>query len=134
MSVETDIAGDACAERATHVTEQPPPSSEGCPTPLGWAEVLQSFRAESTAWSVDVEGGFLRGRTLGRGRPLYFLNGISGNCELFCLLAWLLRDDFRCVLFDYRNGGSKWLTPSQLVEDLLVVADARHDRTAFATR
>jgi pimeloyl-ACP methyl ester carboxylesterase len=129
MSVETDIAGDASAAKATHATEQSPPSSEGCPTPLGWAEVLQSFRAESAAWSLDVEGGLLRGRTLGRGRPFYFLNGISGNCELFCLLAWLLRDDFRCVLFDYRNGDSKRLTSSQLVDDLLAVADAQHDRT-----
>ena len=91
--------------------------------------MLQSFRAESAAWSVDVEGGLLRGRTLGRGRPLYFLNGISGNCELFCLLAWLLRDDFRCVLFDYRNGDSKRLTSGQLVDDLLAVADAQRDHT-----
>jgi pimeloyl-ACP methyl ester carboxylesterase len=130
MSVETDIVGEASADRAGHLTEQPPlPSSEGCPSPLGWAEVLQSFRAESADWSVEVDGGLLRGRTLGRGRPLYLLNGISGNFELFCLLTWLLRDDFRCVLFDYRNAGSKRLTASRLVDDLIAVADAQHNRT-----
>jgi pimeloyl-ACP methyl ester carboxylesterase len=130
MSVETNIVGNASADRAGQATEQPSlPSSEGCPSPLGWAEVLQSFRAESADWSVEVEGSLLRGRSLGRGRPLYFLNGISGNCELFCLVAWLLRDDFRCVLFDYRNSDTKRLTAIRLVDDLIAVADAQQDRT-----
>jgi pimeloyl-ACP methyl ester carboxylesterase len=96
---------------------------------LGWAEVLASFRAESAAWSVDVDGRSVQGRTLGVGRPLYFLNGISGDCELFCLLAWLLRDEFRCVLFDYPSGGAKGLTAARFVGDLMAVADAQHDRT-----
>jgi pimeloyl-ACP methyl ester carboxylesterase len=140
MSVETDFTGIAPANSAGPVREQSLlPASEGCPSPLGWAEVLESFRAESTAWSVDVDGGLLSGRTLGRGRPLYFLNGISGDCELFCLLAWLLRDDFRCVLFDYRSRAAERrpdqgrqperLTASRLGNDLIAVADAQGDRT-----
>jgi pimeloyl-ACP methyl ester carboxylesterase len=140
MSVETDFVGNASADPSGEVIEDAPrpASSEGCPSPLGWAEVLESFREESTAWSVDVEGAVLHGRTLGGkkqggGRPLYFLNGISGNCELFCLLAWLLRDDFRCVLFDYRghdaNRGLPRLSLPRLVDDFLAIADAQGDRT-----
>jgi pimeloyl-ACP methyl ester carboxylesterase len=146
MSVETDFVGNAPADSAGEmIADAPPPaSSEGCPSPLGWAEVLDSFRAESTAWSIEVAGAVLHGRTLGMGRPLYFLNGISGNCELFCLLAWLLRDDFRCVLFDYRshdsanrgraaNGDASarpgGLGLKRLVDDFLAVADAQRDQT-----
>ncbi|HET6326949.1 MAG TPA: alpha/beta fold hydrolase [Planctomycetaceae bacterium] len=136
MSVETDFVGNAAADSAGEVIEDAPrpASSEGCPSPLGWAEVLESVRAESTAWSIDVEGAVLHGRTLGRGRPLYFLNGISGNWELFCLLAWLLRDDFRCVLFDYRTheasgaADSARLSTKRLADDFLAVADGQHDQ------
>ncbi len=154
MSVKTDFAAqlgaespepvDAAGPLAPQAAESATPhapeaaSSEACPTPLGWAEVLESFRAESTAWTVDADGRPLHARTLGRGQPLYFLNGISGDCELFCLLAWLLRDQFRCVLFDYRdrsspltNGASPKspLTVDRLADDLLAVADAQHDAT-----
>lgn len=139
MSVETDFVGNASADSAGEVIEDAPrpPSSEGCPTPLGWAEVLESFRATSTAWSLQVDGAVLHGRTLGTGRPLYFLNGITGNCELFCLLAWLLRDEYRCVLFDYRShdasggakGNSAQLGLQRLVDDFLAVADAQQDQT-----
>jgi pimeloyl-ACP methyl ester carboxylesterase len=154
MSVEIDLAGhvstesagplaqptrEAATQAAGVLTQEAAaaPSSEACPTPLGWAEVLESFRAESAPWTVDVAGSLLHGRTLGRGQPLYFLNGISGNCELFCLLTWLLRDQFRCVLFDYRDRNSPasrganakpaGLTVERLADDLLAVADAQHD-------
>jgi pimeloyl-ACP methyl ester carboxylesterase len=141
MSVETDFVGNEPADSAGEVVAgvAPPASSEGCPSPLGWAEVLESFRAESTAWSIEVAGAVLHGRTLGVGRPLYFLNGISGNCELFCLLAWLLRDDFRCVLFDYRSLEPNRSRPAnerpaplglnRLVDDFLAVADSQRDQT-----
>jgi pimeloyl-ACP methyl ester carboxylesterase len=145
MSVETHFVGNEPADSAGEVIAgaPPPASSEGCPSPLGWAEVLESFRAESRAWSIEVAGAVLHGRTLGVGRPLYFLNGISGNCELFCLLAWLLRDDFRCVLFDYRSHEanrpreandapskpSGRLGLDRLVDDFLAVADAQRDQT-----
>jgi pimeloyl-ACP methyl ester carboxylesterase len=146
MSVEIDFVGKDSADLADDVTDDshPSPSSEGCPSPLGWAEVLESVRAVNREWSIAVHGGVLRGRTIGRGRPLYFLNGISGNSELFCLLAWLLRDEFRCVLFDYRsqettgNGGNGRASPlgaARLVDDLMAVADSQQDRTfdVFAT-
>ena len=52
MSVETDFVDNASADSAGEVIEDAPrpASSEACPSPLGWAEVLESFRAESTAW------------------------------------------------------------------------------------
>ena len=133
--METHPVGDASAdsaEIAEHSLAESP--SETCPSPLGWAEVLESVRAQSAHWSLDVEGAVLRGQTLGQGRPLYFLNGISGNRELFCLLAWLLKDDFCCVLFDYRSRGSNTreneyrtqpLTRSMLAKDLIAIADAQ---------
>ncbi|MEO1996129.1 MAG: hypothetical protein ABGZ17_12725, partial [Planctomycetaceae bacterium] len=72
-----------------------------CPTPLAWRDVLDGFRRDSTSWSVALESGLVRGRTIGRGPPLYLLNGFSGTLELYALTAWLLREQFRCVLLDY---------------------------------
>jgi pimeloyl-ACP methyl ester carboxylesterase len=140
MSVETDFVGKTSADSAGNLApdSQPALPSEGCPSPLGWVEVLESFRNQSTAWSIEVDGSVLHGRTLGQGRPLYFLNGISGNCELFCLLAWLLREDFRCVLFDYRSGETTSprrserrgrLVATQIVNDFMTVAGAQSDST-----
>jgi pimeloyl-ACP methyl ester carboxylesterase len=142
MSVETPhFIGDPSADSAGHAAEgsvAPASPSESCPSPLGWAEVLESFRAECVPSTLQVAGGELAARTLGSGRPLYFLNGISGNCELFCLLAWLLREDFRCVLFDYRgartDGQAGRQRPVRLstrpcVDDLIAVADAQQDPT-----
>jgi pimeloyl-ACP methyl ester carboxylesterase len=140
MSVETDSVGARAASGESPgpvADNSQAPTSEGCPTPLGWADVLESVRAESAAWSLEVDGAVLHGRTLGAGRPVYFLNGITGDWELFCLLAWVLRDEFRCVLFDYRSRDSNeqasvesrpWrLTPSRLVQDLMALADSQHD-------
>jgi pimeloyl-ACP methyl ester carboxylesterase len=112
---------------------------EGCPPPLGWAEVLESFRSQSRTWQIERGDAILTGRTFGEGRPLYFLNGIAGTHELFCLLAWLLQEDFRCVLFDYpiagRNRPRTPLSIDGLVADLLAIADAQGDRSfsLFAT-
>ena len=74
---------------------------EGCPSPLGWAEVLKAVHSQSALWQVKVGGDTITGRTLGAGPPLYFLNGFAGNSDLYCLIVWLLRDEFRCVVFDY---------------------------------
>jgi pimeloyl-ACP methyl ester carboxylesterase len=140
MSVETHPFGNPSADSAEiaveHSLEGQP--SETCPSPLGWTEVLESVRAQSEHWSLEVEGAVLRGQTLGRGRPIYFLNGISGNRELFCLLAWLLKDDFCCVLYDYRSRDSSTrenrrrttrLTYSVLANDLIAIADAQQHPT-----
>jgi pimeloyl-ACP methyl ester carboxylesterase len=80
----------------------PPESAEPCPTPLSTLEVFESFERESTAWEVATPMGPVRGQTLGQGPAMYFLNGLEGTGDLFRLLAWLLREEFRCVIFDGR--------------------------------
>src|SRR5262249_47884803 len=74
---------------------------EGCPAPLAWRQVLDAFRTESTSWSVDRGEYRIEGRAWGEGAPLYFLNGMGGTHELFALLVWLLKDSYRCVVYDY---------------------------------
>jgi pimeloyl-ACP methyl ester carboxylesterase len=74
---------------------------EACPPPLAWREVLSAFHEQADDWSVDRPGYHLPGRAIGTGSPLYLLGGFGGSYQLYALLAWLLRDDFRCVLWDY---------------------------------
>jgi pimeloyl-ACP methyl ester carboxylesterase len=136
MPFDSDFIGqmpaDSCGMTAYDSLAVTTP--EGCPSPLGWAQVLEAFRAQSTSWSVRVGGESVDGRTFGNGRPLYFLNGLTGTSDLFCLLVWLLRDDFRCVVFDYptQNGTAKprrRLTAAGLADDLFAVADSQGDST-----
>ena len=117
-----------------------PPEGEGCPPPLEWQQVVQEFVQQGDAWYLDRPGYRLQGRTWGTGQPLYFLNGINGTHELFALLVYLLRNEYRCVLFDYpgTRGGSaesRGLTLDQLDDDLFAVADQIGDQQfdLFAT-
>lgn len=73
----------------------------GCPPPLAWTEVLANFRENSHSFEVGEGTSRISGATFGQGAPLYFLNGWSGDADLFCLTAWLLRDQFRCVVINY---------------------------------
>lgn len=81
-------------------TDQDAGVPEPCPPALSTVEVFESFAAEGDAWEFEGPFGAIRGHTLGEGPAIYFLNGLEGTSELFRLLAWLLRDDFRCVLYD----------------------------------
>lgn len=103
---------------------------EPCPTPLSWQDVVETFRTESEPWEHD--GGRLKGAIWGDGPPLYFLNGFTGNHELFSLSAFVLRDYFRCVLFDYagseRDRVSEHPTSiNEIADDVLRIADTLHD-------
>ena len=103
---------------------------EPCPTPLSWQDVVETFRAESERWQFDEHR--LHGAIWGDGPPLYFLNGITGNHELFALSAYLLRDQFRCVLLDYSGSDRDRLSESprsyrSISRDLLAIADTLHD-------
>src|SRR5580700_10847165 len=119
MSIETEFVGNPTAPTPDVVTNDPTAvtTADGCPAPLGWVQVLEAVRAQSTPWSVEVEGHQFSGRTLGVGPPLYFLNGLAGTSDLFCLLVWLLRDEFRCVVFDYPARTSR--RPRSLTNELL---------------
>ena len=105
---------------------------EPCPTPLAWHEVLEAFRNDSESWDFDHHGTTVSGRALGTGPPLYFLNGIGGTCDLYCLITWLLRDRFRCVLFEYprpRGFGSLFSSRGDYVRLLSAVMNHQgHER------
>lgn len=115
------------------VAGPPDPAGEGCPPPLEWQEVLREFHATSQPWYLDRPRYRLTGRVFGKGRPLYFLNGIGGSHELFVLTTWLLKDEFRCVLFDYPGSEPSRRRESragleELVSDLFAIADVCGDR------
>ncbi|NQV25402.1 MAG: alpha/beta hydrolase [Rhodopirellula sp.] len=117
-------------------SESVPASGEGCPTPLAWKQVRTEFLTQSEEFSFSESGLTLSGRILGEGTPLYFLNGISASSTLFCLTAWLLRDEFRCVILDYPPEARNL---DQLAQSLDLVATQLGDQqfdlyaTSFGT-
>ncbi len=107
----------------------------GCPPPLEWQDVLREFHSQANAWYLDRRNYCISGRTLGSGPPLYLLNGFTGTHELYALLVWLLRDQYRCVLFDYAMPATRGpVTLGDLADDLVAVGDAAGDAswTVFA--
>lgn len=103
-----------------------------CPTPLSWQKVLAASDEQARSWELHGLHGPIHGRTIGNGPPLVFLNPLLGDCRLFALVAWLLRDDFRCVLFDdssLAQPRSRIIRGSvaDLVDDLWAVADTLGD-------
>lgn len=142
MSLETDLVGVTPAAHSEPTATDPTATTtaDGCPNPLGWAEVLEAFRSQSRAWSVRVDGDLIFGRTIGTGRAVYFLNGLTGNSDLLSLLVWLLRDDFRCVVIEYPtrsepSSNRRILTAERLAADLFAAAEGQGDATfsLFAT-
>jgi 3-oxoadipate enol-lactonase len=128
-----------CALTSTDGVFRPGPL-DGCPTPLGWKQVLDTFHEQSTSWEVARSGYSLHGRTWGSGPPLYLLCGMGGTSDSFCLLVYLLKDLFRCTVFDY--PGTLGATPAgyevsleSLRDDVLAVADFHGDQQfdLFAT-
>ncbi len=75
-----------------------------CPTPLEWHDILSRFIQEADHWYLETSAGQILGRTWGQGPTLYFQNGLSGTHELYSLIVWLLRENYRCVLFDYPDS------------------------------
>jgi pimeloyl-ACP methyl ester carboxylesterase len=120
------------------LASSPPEPAEPCPTPLSTAEVFDSFDRQCTAWEVETNWGMVQGQSLGEGPPLYFLNSLEGTSELFRLLAWLLREEFRCVLFDARrnpiSNGKTASDPASVpeVRQLFAVADFHKDDSFLA--
>ncbi|QDU39185.1 Alpha/beta hydrolase family protein [Maioricimonas rarisocia] len=105
-------------------------SGESCPTPLSWEQVLEEFTRSGSPLEVGSTGGTITGATYGSGSPLYFLGGISGDHRLFALLAYLLREEHRCVLLDYPDLPGR-LRPlerlNRIVDGILAVADQLQD-------
>ncbi len=84
------------------------PPAPSCPPPLVWTQVLANFRADAQPFELHPHGELIRGLAFGSGQPLYVLNSWSGTPESFCLLAWLLKDQFRVVLMDYPATAPSW--------------------------
>jgi len=119
--------GDSAPSAAADVAA---PAADGaCPPPLAWEEVVGEFHRQSEAWYLDRQAYRLSGRILGSGPTLYFLNGFTGTHELYALLVWLLRDEFRCVLIDYPSPAGPHLTLHGLADDLVAVADTCRDQS-----
>jgi len=120
------------AKPTSFATLGEPPVGEPCPTPLVWQEVLAAYRSESTAWELTHGSRRLVGRTWGQGRPLYLLNGFAATAEMSALTMWLLREEFRCVVFDTFEGGmSRRTRPTMggFASDVFAVADHHGDST-----
>jgi pimeloyl-ACP methyl ester carboxylesterase len=97
-----------------------------CPPPLAWVDVLHEFREASKTVDVDFNGFKISARVWGSGQPLYFLNGICGDSDVFCLLGWLIQNDFRCVMVDFPDTKMPIESYSQ---GLFAVADQLGDDT-----
>ncbi len=124
---------DASAAGSSSAAAAPPPG-EPCPTPLVWQEVLAAYRSESAAWELTNGSHRLVGRTWGEGRPLYLLNGFAATAEMSALTIWLLREEFRCVVFDTLDDGvSRRSRPtmSDFASDVLAVADHHGDESVM---
>ncbi|MCA8991426.1 MAG: alpha/beta hydrolase [Planctomycetaceae bacterium] len=77
-----------------------PPAREPCPTPLSWQVIVQQVDEQAHHLNFQWEGGQVDGIELGAGPPLVFLPNATHTARMFALTAWLLRDDFRCVLLN----------------------------------
>jgi pimeloyl-ACP methyl ester carboxylesterase len=107
----------------------PPTAETACPPPLEWQDVLREFHRQADTWYLDRPQYRISGRTVGCGPPLYLLNGFAGTHELYALLVWLLRDQFRCVLFDYPIPRHGLGTLDGLADDVVAVADVCGDES-----
>jgi pimeloyl-ACP methyl ester carboxylesterase len=76
-------------------------SADPCPTPLAWQEVVACFEREAEPFAFESREVDLEGQMIGEGPPLWFVGGFTGDRTQFALLAWLLKERFRCVLWDH---------------------------------
>ena len=76
--------------------DTPPP--EPCPTPLNWVDVVTAVESECQRISVQLENGEMLATVYGAGPPLYFIGGATGSARLFALTAYLLREEYTCVM------------------------------------
>ncbi|OYW41612.1 MAG: hypothetical protein B7Z45_03500 [Azorhizobium sp. 12-66-6] len=84
---------------ADRALEPAPP--EGCPPPLRCRQIAAALDELASPWEVAGSPLGTHGWCWGSGPPLYFLNPLGGSARVFTLAAWLLREDFRCVMIDW---------------------------------
>lgn len=101
---------------------------EGCPPPLRCRHIAAALDSTASAWELDDSPLRTRGWCWGNGPPLYFLNPLGGSARLFALTAWLLREDFRCVLVDWQSPRAGVRADLDLfARDLRSLADSAGD-------
>ncbi len=79
-------------------TQATAPAREPCPTPLNWVDVVTAVESECQRISVQLENGEMLATVYGSGPPLYFIGGATGSARLFALTAYLLREEYTCVM------------------------------------
>ena len=79
-------------------TQAAPPALEPCPTPLNWVDVVTAVESECQRISVQLENGEMLATVYGTGPALYFIGGATGSARLFALTAYLLREEYTCVM------------------------------------
>jgi len=77
-----------------------PPGFEPCPTPLAWHDVAQSFHESATSRIFETPLAELKVTEFGTGHPIFFLPPLYGSSRLFCLTAWLLKEEYRSVFLE----------------------------------
>ena len=128
----------ACSESPSQIAmpeERIDGAGEPCPAPLMWQEVREQYLRDSTPWEIVRGPHRLAGRTWGNGPPLYFLNHFAATAELYSLVIWLLRDQFRCVVYDAvtsdrRAARMTMPTMTEFADDLFLIAE-RHGDECF---
>jgi pimeloyl-ACP methyl ester carboxylesterase len=128
-----DESAECCQDDVNADQQRIDGAGEPCPTPMVWQEIRDKFLNDSMSWEFVRGPHRLVGRTWGEGPPLYFLNNFAATAELFSLTAWLLKDHFRCVLFDSvpddrRSIGHVKPLVSDFADDLFAVADQQGDQ------
>lgn len=108
-------------------------AGEPCPAPLMWQEIRDNYLRESIPWEIVRGSHRLVGRSWGQGPPIYFLNNFVGTAELYCLILWLLKDRYRCVVFDTMTSDCQSArrtapTISEFARDVIAIADGCGDR------
>ncbi len=116
-------------DRDVSVVDEADVTSEGCPTPLDWQQVVSSFREESGVRRVKTSRGPIETVRFGEGPPLFMLNGFLGNHNLYSLMAWVFREEHTTIMIDWPTGDdrSRRATAqqrlSQVAGQLVEVAD-----------
>lgn len=104
-----------------------------CSTSLTFIQIVDKFKEESESFELDTNLGTVRGRVCGKGEPVYFLNGAGITSELYTPIAWLLKDHYKCVLFDsplyfpesYKKNDASLDDLTEIVKD---IAELQNDQ------
>lgn len=98
------------SDRSVHTVHTESPADEpaavnesSCPPPLAWQDVCAAVRNDGHALTATAGRVELKATAIGSGPAVLFLPGFLGDHELFSLVAWLLREDRRCLLIDAPN-------------------------------